>query len=456
MSDWDTFMSTVQGGSAEKTVIDAQTSANSPWALNADEFLATFNQAATDQTPDGLSGWADMNNKDQSVQLKLPSGKTWHPSGANSGMIFTPKGTVIPGAQRTDKEGTVLSQAPSTTTTEDTWTVKGDMSALLGRDATDTHATVVYHKVGDKMIPVETPVIKQWHPDHMIRNAAAVFAVMCLTAGAATGAFSGAGAAVGGATTGEMTAAQAMLLEGGSTIPEIASATGISGESLASLGGTGGATSGAVTGESLASLGGTAGASSAAVVPSATTIGGTATVPGAMATAVGGGVASVVGGGAVKATIGSLVAGWTGSDALGGVIDGASTFLSSDLGKSILGGIGSAFTAEQVKEIADGKNQNNIDLANINNTSNEKIHAATNATSITTNAATNKNNLEVIAANYANVQNDKKIYSDSITGLTPATYKDPTSVTRFDGSQVFNPDGTLISPNKGIIQGAMS
>ena len=136
--------------------------ATNPFTLDYAQFLEAMKPYAS---ADGSAyQWASPEGQNGSVGLTLANGKTWTPSGAASGVNFVPKGTKIykgpkPGTNSYEKyigqyqkpeDDPKYYSAP---TTEDTWKISGDMSALLGQNDTNAHKTIDYVLQDGKLVP---------------------------------------------------------------------------------------------------------------------------------------------------------------------------------------------------------------------------------------------------------------------------------------------------------------
>ncbi len=182
------YASSVAGGSAQDPTSSFQ------WNEGIDPAVTARNAAAADAAKvwgidaalfhkqvDPLMGqyntWNDPSGDlSTGAQLTLANGQVWRPSGASSGITYSP----------------------------DTgyYTVSGDLSALLGQPGSDQHATVSYKEVDGKMVPVEAPSTYEWQgPYHGLGDLAkfGVAAVSAYFAPQLAAELMG-GAGVGGAT----------------------------------------------------------------------------------------------------------------------------------------------------------------------------------------------------------------------------------------------------------------
>jgi hypothetical protein len=292
---------------------------------------------------------------------------------------------------------------------------------------------------------------------------AAAIAAAVYTGGAALGAWGGTAAAGSAA---EIAAANAAMMAGTATEAQLAILTAAE-TSTAALG------AGAIGDTAALSMGNVAALNGGAEGSSLYSLGGASSGGGLTMPAYGGGTLSATGvtgatasTGSTLTSIASKTAGsWltelTGSKTLGAVVDGASSFFDSGLGKTVLGGIGVYAAAENAKELANNRYNNEIDLQKMRDDTLLTTNALDNKTKVDTNVLDNQtkvdttklttqNALDQISLTDANKIAANKRYSDAVAGINPGIVNSHT-LKRFDGSEVFNPDGTLKSPNKGII-----
>lgn len=150
------------------------------WGMPADQFLA-----AIQPYMNGGNSWSDPNGA--GPQLQLANGKTWQPSGASSGITYTPKGTMVetsPGTWGQGEEASMYTAGPSAASTADQWTVSGDMSAMLGQPGSNKHTSVTYENVNGVMTPVSAPADWDWKSPYSSLMPVVAIAALALTGGA--------------------------------------------------------------------------------------------------------------------------------------------------------------------------------------------------------------------------------------------------------------------------------
>ena len=201
---------------------------DSPWSIDYNQFEAAMKPFGGVST-----NWHDTGQGSPELSLASnPFGKTgtaWNPTGSGGSIQFIPKGTktLISAGYAGGSGGDAVDPVYSEPTTEDQWTISGDMSALQNAQGTNQHTDVTYHKVGDKLVPVSDPTNWNWSsPYSMAPMAALTFASMI----AAPYLLPEISSALGGATAagvGSTTAETISLMEAnGLTAAEIAAATG--------------------------------------------------------------------------------------------------------------------------------------------------------------------------------------------------------------------------------------
>lgn len=222
-------------------------------------------------------------------------------------------------------------------------------------------------------------------------------------------------------------------------------------------------------GAALGAWGGTAAAGTASEIAAANAamMAGTAT-PAQLAMLTAAETSTAIGAGTslTASTAGAWVADLTGSAKLGSFVDGASSFFKSGLGETVLKGIGGYAAMVGAENLADKKADTDLTITDKNNEAAQKRTDSVNDTTIKKTELDNKttldnttlqgkNAIDLETLKDTNTQAANKRYSDSIINMTPIAYKEPGTLKRVDGTEVFNPDGTLKSPNKGIINGAL-
>ena len=130
------------------------------WGIDASQFRAQVDPLLKNNF------WSDQNGAlNTGPQLTLANGQTWRPSGAQSGITFIPKGTMVevsPGSYGQGEEGGIYTPGKMEATTEDQWKVGGDLSALIGQEGTNQHTTITYANRDGKMVPVDAPADWTW------------------------------------------------------------------------------------------------------------------------------------------------------------------------------------------------------------------------------------------------------------------------------------------------------
>jgi hypothetical protein len=200
-----------------------------PFTLDYQQFLQAMQPYAA--ANGGSYNWNSPEGQNGSVGLTLANGKTWAPSGAASGVEFIPKGTKKyigpnPGSNKFERSIGDPYADPANyaaPTSEDTWKISGDMSALLGQNDTNAHKTIEYRQQDGKLIPTKT---EDWQnkntgfggflKDALSTDAFKAFGL--LTGASMLGGLGGAGSgldAAGGALGGADAAANAGLAYGG-------------------------------------------------------------------------------------------------------------------------------------------------------------------------------------------------------------------------------------------------
>ena len=174
----------------------------------------------------GLSQqWSsEADHTGRSVALPLAGGKTWTPSGANSGITYHPPTQQVIVGFHTEEVPAVNADAGPTTRTVPTYgpppgapegnypngyyTVSGDLSALLGKSDTNVHGDVIYVEQNGKMVPVKEPTTWNYQNGGLMKDLAPVLAIGALAVGVpAIAGWASGGAAAAGAAAGASGAA---------------------------------------------------------------------------------------------------------------------------------------------------------------------------------------------------------------------------------------------------------
>lgn len=150
-----------------------------PWAIDFNQF-----KAATDPYLKDRNFWSDENGSlDSGPQLQLANGKTWRPSGWQSGIVYHPKGEVTYDTAYDSQVGDVTNTPK--TNEEEYWEVRGDLSAMTGQPGSEKHVGIKYKKEGDKLVPIEDPLFRDYTTKYGAANRAFL---TVLTAGMAANA----------------------------------------------------------------------------------------------------------------------------------------------------------------------------------------------------------------------------------------------------------------------------
>src|SRR5674476_538608 len=145
------------------------TADSAQWGIDAAAFHKQFDPLLTsapannvDPSSPVASMWNDVNNQNSNTgQITLANGKTWHPSGAGSGVIYHPVGEMMGAVTPTNADDAnsfsagIANQTPY-------WTVSGDLSAMNGKPDSNQHATIDYVEKDGKMIPMDAPSMWTW------------------------------------------------------------------------------------------------------------------------------------------------------------------------------------------------------------------------------------------------------------------------------------------------------
>ena len=213
----------------------ASNSSSNPWAIDYNQF-----KAATDPFLNGNNYWSNRDGAatDKRPELQLANGKTWTPSGWQSGIWYHPKGEVTYETSFDGQGGEGGNQVSTPKINEEEyWEVAGDQSAMLGQPGSEKHAKVTYKRVGDQLVPTEDPLMRDYQTPYGTQNrglllflAAAAGGAGLLEAGAGTatgaGGFGGYGVGAGNLATGLTAGGDALL---GGTLAEGAGYGGLSG-----------------------------------------------------------------------------------------------------------------------------------------------------------------------------------------------------------------------------------
>lgn len=213
----------------------ASNSSSNPWAIDYNQF-----KAATDPFLNGGNYWSNQDGPatDKRPQLQLANGKTWSPSGWQSGITYHPKGEVTYETSFDGQGGEGGNQVSTPKTNEDEyWEIRGDLSEMTGQPGSEKHVGIKYKKEGDKLVPIEDPLFRDYTTKYGTQNrglllflAAAAGGAGLLEAGAGTatgaGGFGGYGVGAGNLATGLTAGGDALL---GGTLAEGAGYGGLSG-----------------------------------------------------------------------------------------------------------------------------------------------------------------------------------------------------------------------------------
>lgn len=169
----------------------------SAWTLNA----ADVDSLLTDDAMGGGRSWTYQDGQPH-ADLTLSGGKKWNPSGASSGIKFHKKGDPIYDQSQqpsADAGGPVSSGQYE----QDTYDISGDLSAMTGKPGSNLHTNIQYQKVGDKLVPINSPDYWDWAVNNRATNGEFVQA-LSIMAPAIGGIMTSAG--VGALTAGESAA----------------------------------------------------------------------------------------------------------------------------------------------------------------------------------------------------------------------------------------------------------
>lgn len=182
---------------------------NPNFALNYDDFMRQVNPLLN-----GGNSWQQKDGDPYGLNLQLADGRTWNPSGASSGVQYTPKGSRLSGGEWRDSGEGGGYMTPEVLANNDTYEVSGDMSALNGAPNSRQHTNVRYERQGDQLVPVNQTDWQWASPYDSMRKAAMAAAAIygvgtgleafggASGGGAGSSAVAGGGSAAGGSTAG--------------------------------------------------------------------------------------------------------------------------------------------------------------------------------------------------------------------------------------------------------------
>lgn len=177
---------------------------NPNYTLNYQDFINQVNPLLK-----GGNSWQQKDGDPYGLALKLADGRTWNPSGASSGVKYTPKGSRVSGGEWRDSGESGGYMTPEVLADNDMYEVSGDMSALNGAPGSRQHTNVRYERQGDQLVPVNQ-TDWQWASEYDSLRKAAAAAAAIYGVGTGLEAFSGAGGGTG--------AAPGLLSEGASPL----------------------------------------------------------------------------------------------------------------------------------------------------------------------------------------------------------------------------------------------
>lgn len=178
--------------------------ATNPFTLDYNQFLKAMQPYAA--ANNGAYSWSSPEGQNGSVGLTLADGRTWTPSGANSGVVFKPAGTPIM-VQNPDTYNVRENGAPEMiqqgVTQADSWDIGGDMSSLLGTTDTNAHKLINYTKQGNQLVPTTVADWQYQSPGaSFVDNAGPALAAFGLLAGGASLLGAGGGSTAASTATG--------------------------------------------------------------------------------------------------------------------------------------------------------------------------------------------------------------------------------------------------------------
>jgi hypothetical protein len=124
---------------------------NPNFALNYDDFMRQVNPLLN-----GGNSWQQKDGDPYGLNLQLADGRTWNPSGSQSGVTYRPAGSTSGGEwvnNGMDGQGSGY-YTPTVTNPNESWEVSGDLSALNGAPGSRKHTNIRYERQGDKLMPV--------------------------------------------------------------------------------------------------------------------------------------------------------------------------------------------------------------------------------------------------------------------------------------------------------------
>lgn len=180
---------------------------NPNYTLNYQDFINQVNPLLN-----GGTNWRQKDGDPYGLALQLGDGRTWNPSGAQSGVTYRPAGSTSGGEwvnNGMDGQGSGY-YTDVVSNPNESWEVSGDLSAINGAPGSRKHTNIKYERQGDKLVPVNQSDWDWVSPYNDVKNlgllaATAVGAGYGLDAlngaiaGGAGGAGVGAGAGYGGA-----------------------------------------------------------------------------------------------------------------------------------------------------------------------------------------------------------------------------------------------------------------
>ncbi len=211
---------------------------NPNYTLNYQDFINQVNPLLK-----GGNSWQQKDGDPYGLNLKLADGRIWNPSGASSGVQYTPKGSRVSGGEWRDSGDGGGYMTPEVLAQNDIYEVSGDMSALNGAPGSRQHTNVRYERQGDQLVPVSQNDW-QWASEYDSMRKAAMAAAAIYGVGTGLEALGGGGGAGTGVTVGG---------------PMSAGAQGLTATELGTLGTTGATTAGTVAGTTAATAAKTAG-----------------------------------------------------------------------------------------------------------------------------------------------------------------------------------------------------
>lgn len=227
---------------------------NPNYTLNYEDFIRQVNPLLN-----GGSNWRQKDGDPYGLSLQLADGRTWNPSGAQSGVTYLPAGSTS-GGEWVNQGGTDGSAGYYTdvvTNPNESWEVSGDLSALYGAPGSRKHTNIRYERQGDKLVPVNQSDWDWVSPYNDVKNIGLLAATAAgagygfdalnaaIGAGGAGGAAAGTGVTVGGPMgLGAQGLAATELGALGAAAPVVAGTTGLLSTVAPAVAGTTGLLSG--------------------------------------------------------------------------------------------------------------------------------------------------------------------------------------------------------------------